>query len=88
MTDMNLQPPCTTVHAPTPSWSLPATASVAALAGTIGSRMAAQTPLQQTLPLVWVLSGISIGGALITYAFLAYAIYRFRDPATRRRRYG
>jgi len=48
----------------------------------------AQTVLEQTGPLVWVILGISIAGALITFAILAYAIWRFRDPAARGRRHG
>lgn len=49
---------------------------------------AGSTDLQQTSPLVWVMVAISVAGALITYAFLAYAIWRYRDPHTRGRRYG
>ncbi len=49
---------------------------------------AAQTPIEQTMPLVWVITGIAAGGAVITFAFLFYSIWRYRDPATRRRRYG
>jgi hypothetical protein len=49
---------------------------------------AGSTDLQQTSPLVWVMVAISFGGALITYAFLAYGVYRFRDPNTRNRPYG
>lgn len=51
-------------------------------------RAAGQTDLQQTSPLVWVILAISVAGALITFAFLAYAVWRFRDPAVRGRRYG
>jgi 4-amino-4-deoxy-L-arabinose transferase-like glycosyltransferase len=85
---MNPESPCSLVDPSPSSWSAVTAAPAVALAGTIGGMSAAATPLQQTLPLVWVLTGISVGGALITYAFLVYAIYRFRDPATRRRRYG
>ncbi|MCI4322024.1 MAG: hypothetical protein L3K05_06955 [Thermoplasmata archaeon] len=49
---------------------------------------AGSTDLQQTSPLVWVMVAVSVAGALITYAFLAYAIWRYRDPHTRGRRYG
>jgi len=31
---------------------------------------------------------ISIGGALLTFGILAYAIWRFRDPAMRGKRRG
>jgi hypothetical protein len=47
-----------------------------------------QTDLQAITPLVWVILAISVGGAIITFAFLTYAIWKFRDPATRGRRYG
>ena len=46
------------------------------------------TPLQQIEPLVWVMLGLSVAGAAIVFAFLAYAIWRFRDPAARGRRHG
>jgi hypothetical protein len=32
--------------------------------------------------------GISVAGAIVTFSFLVYAVWRFRDPKTRRRRYG
>ena len=44
--------------------------------------------LQQVSPLLWAMVAISVGGAAITYAFLAYAIWKWRDPATRKRNYG
>jgi hypothetical protein len=46
------------------------------------------TDLQQTLPLVYVMLVISVIGAVITWSFLAYALWKFRDPATKGRRYG
>ncbi|HEV2449199.1 MAG TPA: hypothetical protein VGU43_02170 [Thermoplasmata archaeon] len=49
---------------------------------------ASQTPIQQISPLVWVLIAISAAGAFITYAIMAYAAWRFRDPSTKRRNYG
>ncbi|MGA7861138.1 MAG: hypothetical protein WCB19_04710 [Thermoplasmata archaeon] len=51
-------------------------------------RAAGQTDLQEISPLVWVLLAISVGGAIITFAFLVYAVWKFRDPATKGRRYG
>lgn len=51
-------------------------------------RAAGQTDLQETSPLVWVILAISVAGAIITFAFLAYAVWKFRDPAVRGRRYG
>lgn len=51
-------------------------------------RAAGETDLQEITPLVWVILAISVGGAIITFAFLAYAVWKFRDPATKGRRYG
>jgi NhaP-type Na+/H+ or K+/H+ antiporter len=51
-------------------------------------RAAGQTDLQEISPLVWVILAISVGGAIITFAFLAYAVWKFRDPTTKGRRYG
>ncbi len=56
--------------------------------GSVGMLAAGQTDLQQVSPLVWVLLALTVAGALITFAFLAYALWKHRDPATRRRRYG
>jgi len=49
---------------------------------------ASQTPIQEISPLVWVMVAISAAGAFITYAIMAYAVWRFRDPSTKRRNYG
>ncbi|MCI4341867.1 MAG: hypothetical protein L3K11_05820 [Thermoplasmata archaeon] len=49
---------------------------------------ASQTPLQEISPVVWVMVAISAAGAFITYAIMAYAAWRFRDPSTRGRNYG
>lgn len=51
-------------------------------------RAAGQTDLQEISPLVWVILAISVGGAIITFAFLAYAVWKYRDPSTKGRRYG
>ncbi len=53
-----------------------------------GSASATDTLYDQTMPVVWVLLVISVAGAFATFAVLVYAIYRFRDPTTRGRRYG
>jgi hypothetical protein len=55
--------------------------SVSHLLGTVSN-------LELTSPLVWVMVAISAAGAIVTFAFLVYAVVKFRDPATRRRRYG
>ncbi len=68
-----------------------ATLAVTGLLGilaTSGGALAVQTNLQETMPVVWVLLVISVAGAALTYALLSYALWKFRDPATRGRRYG
>jgi len=47
-----------------------------------------ETNLQETAPLVWVMVALGIGGAFITFTILVYALWKFRDPSTRGRRYG
>ena len=54
----------------------------------VGSLDAVQTNLQETMPIVWVILAISVAGAALTYALLTYALWKFRDPSTRGRRYG
>lgn len=54
----------------------------------IGLASADPTNLQQTTPILDVLFALSAGGAAITFGFLVYALWKFRDPATKRRRYG
>lgn len=49
---------------------------------------ASESNLQLTNGVVWVLVGISTAGSIVTFAFLAYALWKFRDPAVRGRRYG
>ncbi len=63
--------------------------SLASAAATILRRLpATESNLEQTTPLVWVMVAISVAGALVTFAFLVYAVVKFRDPKTRGRRYG
>ena len=50
--------------------------------------MLASTNLQQTTPLIDVMTILSIIGAALTWGFLVYALWKFRDPATKGRRYG
>lgn len=61
---------------------------LAALLGTGTAAASGPTDLQQISPLIWVMIAISVGGALITFAILFYALWRYRDPATKGRRYG
>jgi heme/copper-type cytochrome/quinol oxidase subunit 2 len=67
---------------------VPSTAGWAAslLVGSV--RAAGETNLQLTEPLLWAMVAISTAGALVTFSFLVYALWRYRDPAVRRRRYG
>ena len=58
------------------------------LAITGGALAAGQSVIQQVSPLVWIMIAISAGGATITYGFLVYTLWKFRDPTTRRRNYG
>jgi heme/copper-type cytochrome/quinol oxidase subunit 2 len=44
--------------------------------------------LQETSGLVWVILGISVAGAIVTFGFLVYAIWKWRDKETNRRPYG
>jgi hypothetical protein len=46
------------------------------------------TNLQETNNLVWTLVAISAAGAIVTFSFLFYALWRFRDPKVKGRRYG
>lgn len=53
-----------------------------------GLLAASSSDLSQVNPLLWTIIAISVAGSIITFAVLAYALLKFRDPATRRRRYG
>jgi hypothetical protein len=61
---------------------------LAPAAAGLGRIFANESNLQLTSPLVWVMVAISAAGAIVTFGFLVYAVVKFRDPATRRRRYG
>lgn len=50
--------------------------------------LAAETDAQQVAPLLYVMLAISAVGAAVVYAVMAYAVWKFRDPKTRGRRYG
>ena len=49
---------------------------------------ASESNLGLTSPLVWAMVAIGAAGAIVTFAFLVYALVKFRDPATKGRRYG
>ena len=61
---------------------------VSGLSALTGLASADPTNLQQTTPILDVILALSAGGAAITFGFLVYALWKFRDPATKRRRYG
>jgi len=48
----------------------------------------AESNLQETNALLWVVIGIATAGSIVTFAFLVYALWKFRDPNVRNRRYG
>ena len=56
--------------------------------GVLGRVAFGSTNLQETSGLVWTMVAIGAAGSIVTFAFLVYSILKFRDPATRRRRYG
>ncbi len=64
----------------------PAAPVWAAAVGLIAA--ASESNLAQTTTLVWTLVAIGAAGAIVTFAIMVYALLKFRDPATRRRRYG
>ncbi len=66
------------------SFLAPLSASFAFLPGAIPGA----TDLAQESPIIWVLTGLAAGGAVITFAFLVYGVLRFRDRTTKGRRYG
>ncbi len=63
----------------------PAASLALAVPGVIAS---GPTDLQQTNALVWVMVAMSAAGAIITFAFLIYSLWKFRDPKVKNRRYG
>ena len=76
------------VRAPPPARPGAALAKGGPVVGLLGVLGAGQTNLQLTEPLLWTMLAISVAGAIVTFAFLVYAVWKFRDPKTRRRRYG
>jgi hypothetical protein len=57
-------------------------------AGAIGVGSAGPSNLDLTNPILWAMIAISTAGAIVTFAFLVYALWRYRDPSVRRRRIG
>ncbi|MGA8709903.1 MAG: hypothetical protein ACLP8Y_06435 [Thermoplasmata archaeon] len=64
--------------------------SVAAVAAEGLGKLGAtgETDLQQISPLMWIMVAISAAGAIVTFAFLTYALWKYRDPKVKHRRYG
>jgi hypothetical protein len=60
----------------------------AALVAPALARASSSSVLDQVDPLLWIMIAISTAGAIVTFAVLTYALIKFRDPSTRRRRYG
>ena len=67
---------------------LTAWAGASAALALSGSAAAGPTNLQETTPLIWVMVAISVAGAIITWGIMVYALWKFQDPRTKRRRYG
>ncbi len=53
-----------------------------------GELVRAASNLALTNNLIWTMIAISAAGAIVTFAFLVYSIWRFRDPKVKGRRYG
>jgi len=68
-----------------PAWAAGAGLLVAALPRLWAS---GETNLQETNALLWVMVAISVAGSIVTFAFLVYSIWKFRDPKVKDRRYG
>lgn len=68
------------------SWSTGGPAFIAGPA-TLGAWFG-ETNLQMTNDLLWVMTGLAVGGAIITFSFLVYAIINFRDPKMKGHRHG
>lgn len=84
---MYAQPPLGSVTG-SPRLVAPRGSTAPALVGAVAILTAGETNLQLTTPLLWTIIAISVAGAIVTFAFLVYAVWRFRDPSVRRRRYG
>ncbi|MCI4337017.1 MAG: hypothetical protein L3K17_07500 [Thermoplasmata archaeon] len=67
---------------------LTAFTTISTLLALTGLASAGQSDLQMTMPLVWVLLALSLGGAGLTFGVLAWTLWKYRDPAVRGRRYG
>ena len=71
-----------------PAGSTGATALRASALGALGPASRAASNLQLTNNLIWAMIAIGTAGAIVTFSFLVYALWRFRDPKVKGRRYG
>ena len=53
-----------------------------------GGFVLATSNLDKTSDLVWTMVAIGVAGSIVTFAFLVYSLWRFRDPKVKGRRYG
>lgn len=65
-----------------------ATSRLWVVAASAGLLAPAESDLQLTSPILWTMIAIGVAGSIITFAFLVYAVWKFRDPSVRRRKYG
>ena len=73
---------------PPSAGALPALAGSSFLFAAPGLAAGGETNLQLTEPLLWLMIGISTAGALVTFSFLVYTLWKFRDPSMRWKRHG
>ena len=66
---------------------LRAVAGAVALAG-VAPMVSGVSNLDETNDLIWVMIAIGAAGATVTFSFLVYALWRFRDPKVKNRLYG
>jgi heme/copper-type cytochrome/quinol oxidase subunit 2 len=75
-----------------PSFRPAASPILGGIAGSVLSARAwlasGSTNLDQTNGLVWAMVAISVAGSIVTFGFLVYALWKFRDPKVKNRRYG
>lgn len=68
--------------------------ALAAASGTVGvlllsgSASAGSSDLAQTMPLVWVMTVLSVGGSVVTFGIMVWALWKFRDRKAKELGYG
>lgn len=53
-----------------------------------GSAAADSSDLAQTMPLVWVMTVLSVGGSVVTFGIMVWALWKFRDRKAKELGYG